>query len=166
MAARLARLPRLPRLAALAARLAAAAMFAGVFLVFCAKIVMRYAAHAEMPWADEVSSILFIWIIFWADAFILRDADHIRFDLVYHAAPPAARRAMALARAVLLGGLFAAAAPATIGYLMFLWREQTPVLGLPLDYVYAIFGVFVLTVPLRAAWAIGGLARPGWRRWI
>jgi TRAP-type C4-dicarboxylate transport system permease small subunit len=159
-------LVRLATMAALAARLVAAAMFAGVFLVFCAKIIMRYAAHDEMPWADEVSSILFIWIIFWANAFILRDADHIRFDLVYHAVPPAARRAMALARAVLLGGLFAYAAPTTISYLIFLWREQTPVLGLPLDEVYAIFGVFVLTVPLRAAWAIGGLLRADWRRRI
>jgi TRAP-type C4-dicarboxylate transport system permease small subunit len=151
---------------AAAARLVAAAMFAGVFLVFCGEILMRYLAHDELAWAGEVTSILFIWIIFWADSFLLGERDHIRFDLLCHAVPPPVRRLMALVRALLLGGLFLCGAPATISYLMFLWREQTPVLGLPLDWVYSIFGVFVISVPLRAAWSIRGLLGRSWARWI
>ncbi len=129
-------------------------MFAGVFAIFCAKIFMRYALHDEMAWADEVSIILFIWIIFWANAFILTEHDHIRFDLVTHAAGQRLRRIMAMLRAVLIGGIFAAAAPTTIGYIRFLWRERTPVLELPLDWVYCCFGIFVVSVPVRYAWSL------------
>ena len=147
----------------LGVNLVAALMFAAVFLIFCAKIVARYGGRHEMAWADEVSIILFIWIVFWTNAFILRDSDHIKFDLVTHAAPPRVRRVMAVARAVLIGGIFLYAAPATMDYILFLWRERTPVLGLRLDYVYLCFGMFVMTVPLRAAWALWRLAGPRWR---
>jgi TRAP-type C4-dicarboxylate transport system permease small subunit len=146
-------------LARTGADIVAAVMFAAVFVIFCAKIVARYGEHAEMAWADEVSSILFIWIIFWANAFILRERDHIRFDLVTHAVPPTARRWMAIARGV----LFAYVAPGTIDYILFLWRERTPVLGLRLDYVYMCFGIFIVTVPLQAAWSVVRLCGRHWR---
>ena len=146
-----------------AADIAACLMFAAVFVIFIVKIVARYGEQAEMAWADEVCIILFIWIVFWAASFLLAERDHIRFDLLTHAAGPRTRRVMAMARAVLIGGLFAAAAPATLGYIAFLWRERTPVLELPLDWVYAIFGVFVVTVPLRAAWSLWRLTRRDWR---
>ncbi len=150
----------------LGANLVAALMFAAVFVIFCVKIAMRYGEHDEMAWADEVSIILFIWIIFWANAFILSERDHIRFDLVTHMATPNLRRAMAIARSILIGGIFLYAFPATMDYILFLWRERTPVLELRLDYVYLCFGVFVLTVPLRAAWSLWRLAGPGWRSQI
>ncbi len=156
-------LARWLRFARLAADVVAAAMFAAVFVIFCAKIVARYAGHAEMAWADEVSIILFIWIVFWANSFILGDREHIRFDLVTHAVPPGARRAMGVVRGALLAGLFLYVAPGTIDYILFLWRERTPVLGLRLDWVYMCFGVFILTVPLRAAWSVFRLCGPSWR---
>ena len=155
--------PGLLRFAGLAANLVSAAMFAAVFVIFCAKIAARYGGHAEMAWADEVCVVLFIWIIFWANAFVLSDRDHIRFDLVTHAVPPRVRRVMGIVRGVLLAGLFAYAAPATADYVLFLWRERTPVLGLRLDWVYACFAVFIATVPLRAAWSLVRLCGPGWR---
>ena len=144
----------------------AALMFAAVFVTFCAKIAMRYIGHNEAAWSDEVAIILFVWIIFWANAFMLADRDHIRFDLVLHMAGPRTRRAMGVARALLIGGVFLAAVPATFDYILFLWRERTPVLGLRLDYVYICFGVFVATVPLRAGHALIGLLGPAWRRQV
>jgi TRAP-type C4-dicarboxylate transport system permease small subunit len=134
-----------------AANLVAALMFAAVFLIFCAKIIMRYGSTGEMAWADEVCIILFIWIIFFANSFILSDHDHIRFDLISHAAAPSVKRWMMIARLLLIGGIFAYATPGTIDYIRFLWRERTPVLGLRLDMVYAIFGIFVVSIPIRAA---------------
>ena len=155
--------PRIVRLAMLASNLVAAAMFAAVFVIFCAKIIARYGEHDDMAWADEVCIILFIWIIFWANSFIMGERDHVRFDLVTHAMPPQVRRAMAITRGVLFAGLFLYVTPQTIGYILFLWRERTPVLGLRLDYVYMCFGVFVATVPLRSAWSVVRLCGPNWR---
>ncbi len=150
----------------LAARIMAALMFAAVFIIFCLKIVMRYGEHNEMAWADEVCIILFIWIIFWANAFILADREHIKFDLVTHVVSPTVQRWMAVVRSILVGGIFLYAAPATLDYILFLWRERTPVLELRLDYVYLCFGIFVVTVPIRAAWRLWRLVGKDWRAQI
>jgi TRAP-type C4-dicarboxylate transport system permease small subunit len=156
-------LARLTRALNLAVRIVAVVMFAAVFLIFCTKVVMRYGEHNEMAWSDEVCIILFIWIIFWANAFILADRDHIKFDLVTHIVSPAAQRWMAVVRSVIVGGIFLYAAPVTLDYILFLWRERTPVLELRLDWVYIIFGIFVVTVPIRAAWGLWRLAGKDWR---
>ena len=142
----------------------ASVLFAGVFLVFCYKIVMRYAAHDAVAWADEICVVLFIWIVFWANAFLVPDAAQIRFDLLYRAFGQTGQRWIGIFRALLIGGLLAAALPGVIDYLMFLWRERTPVLGLRLDYVYACFGLFVAASVVRAVYHIAQLLGRNWRR--
>ena len=146
-----------------AADIVAALMFAAVFLVFCFKIALRYIAHDTMAWADEISIVLFVWIVFWANALLLRERDHIRFDLVYVLLPPGGRRVMAILRALLLGAIFLYALPPTLDYVLFLWRERTAVLGLRLDRVYFCFVVFVAAVALRAAADLTLLLTPKWR---
>jgi TRAP-type C4-dicarboxylate transport system permease small subunit len=144
----------------------ACAMFATVFVVFNYKIFTRYFEHDEAVWADEVLVVLFVWIVFWANAFLLRDREQITFDLVYRLLPPPAKRAVALARAVLIGGIFAWALPGSLDYIRFLWREHTPVLNLPLDWVYACFGLFLVAVIVRALVSAGKLLGPGWHEEI
>jgi TRAP-type C4-dicarboxylate transport system permease small subunit len=138
-------------------------MFAAVFLIFNYKIVTRYLEHDEAVWADEISVILFIWIIFWANAFLVRGREQITFDLVYRPMPDGVKRWMTLARSVLIGGIFLAALPGSIDYLLFLWRERTPVLSLRLDMVYSCFGLFLAAVIVRTAWHVVKLAGPRWR---
>src|SRR3984957_5625332 len=141
----------------------ACAMFAAVFVIFNYKIFTRYFEYDEAVWADEILVILFIWIIFWANTFLVRDKEQITFDLVYRLFPAPAKRAMALMRAVLIGGPFAWALPGSFDYIRFLWREHTPVLNLPLDYVYACFGIFLVTVIGRALVSGAKLLGPHWR---
>lgn len=148
------------------ASLAAGLMFAAVFLIFNYKIITRYIGHEEAVWADEVSVILFIWIIFWANAFLLRDKDQITFDLVYRQVGDRTRRWMAIARMLLIGGIFLFALPGSVDYILFLWRERTPVLGLRLDIIYSCFGIFLVAVVVRSAVGIVRLCGSGWRRFI
>jgi TRAP-type C4-dicarboxylate transport system permease small subunit len=141
----------------------ASAMFAAVFLIFNYKIFTRYFEHDEAVWADEVLVILFIWIIFWANAFLLRDKDQITFDLVYRLLPPTAKRVAALSRLILVGGIFLWALPGSLDYIRFLWREHTPVLNLRLDVVYSCFGLFLIAVIVRALCGAVRLLGPRWR---
>jgi TRAP-type C4-dicarboxylate transport system permease small subunit len=141
----------------------ACTMFAAVFVIFNYKIFTRYAEHDEAVWADEVLVILFIWIVFWANSFLLNDKAQIGFDLVYRLLSPGGKRIAALARAVLVGGVFLWALPGSLGYIRFLWREHTPVLNLPLDLVYSCFGLFLLAVIMRAVASVVKLAGPKWR---
>jgi len=153
---------RLRRFAALVPAL----LFALVFLIFNYKIVTRYLEHDEAAWADEVSVILFIWIIFWANAFVVRDREQITFDLAYRPLPDRGKRVMALARLVLVGGIFAAALPGSLDYIAFLWRERTPVLNLRLDIIYSCFGLFLVAVVVRSAWLAWRLLGPRWRHYL
>ena len=140
----------------------AAGMFAAVFVIFNYKIFTRYFEHNEAVWADEVLVILFIWIIFWAQSFIVRDKDQITFDLVYRLLPPRGQRAAALARYALIGGISLWSLPGSLGYIRFLWREHTPVLNLPLDWVYSCFGLFLIAVIVRCAFGIQKLLGARW----
>jgi TRAP-type C4-dicarboxylate transport system permease small subunit len=140
----------------------AAAMFAAVFLIFNYNIFTRYFEHDEAVWADEVLVILFIWIIFWAQSFIVRDKDQITFDLVYRLLPPRGQRAAALARYLLIGGIFLWSLPGSLGYIQFLWREHTPVLNLPLNWVYSCFGLFLIAVIVRCAFGVRKLLSARW----
>ena len=145
------------------AGLVAGLMFAAVFLIFNYKIATRYLWHHEAVWADEVSVILFIWIIFWANAFLVRDKEQITFDLLYRHVSDRRKRMMAIGRLVLVGGIFLWALPQSVDYILFLWREKTPVLDLRLDLVYSCFGIFLAAVIVRAAWGIVKLLGPNWR---
>ena len=144
----------LRRGAAAFARGIATAMAATVFVVFMVKIVCRYAFSVQLAWADEVCAILFVWIIFWANAFLVSDREQIAFDLVVRALPAAGQRVARVLRLLLVGGLFAASLPASLGYIRFLWRQRTPVLQLRLDVVYACFGIFLVATVIRCATAL------------
>jgi TRAP-type C4-dicarboxylate transport system permease small subunit len=141
----------------------ASAMFAAVFVIFNYKIFTRYFEHDEAVWADEVLVILFIWIIFWAQAFVVRDRDQISFDIVVRLLPAQGKRLAALLRHLLIGGVFLWALPGSLGYIRFLWREHTPVLNLPLDWVYSCFGVFLIAVVVRSLLGARQLLGARWR---
>ena len=141
----------------------ACAMFAAVFVIFNYKIFTRYFEHDEAVWADEVLVILFIWIIFWANSFLVQDKEQITFDLVYRLLPATAQRYTALARAAMVGGIFAWALPGSLDYIHFLWREHTPVLNLPLNIVYSCFGIFLVAVIVRSTASAAKLLGPNWR---
>jgi TRAP-type C4-dicarboxylate transport system permease small subunit len=152
--------------AARVAEIAISLMFASVFLVFVYKIIMRYAAGDAVAWADEISVILFIWIIFCANALTVPGRRQITFDLVYRLLSPSARRTSCIARVLIVGGLFLWALPSVIDYILFLWRERTPVLSLRLDIVYSCFALFVLAVVARSAAELVRLVGPNWRQHV
>jgi TRAP-type C4-dicarboxylate transport system permease small subunit len=137
----------------------ASLMFVAVFSIFMLKVVLRYAFSIQLAWADEVCAILFVWIIFWANAFLVTDRQQIAFDLAVRVLPPGGRRIAAILRNLIIGGLFATALPGSISYIMFLWREHTPVLQLRLDYVYSCFGIFLVAVCVRAVLGLWRLRR-------
>jgi TRAP-type C4-dicarboxylate transport system permease small subunit len=154
------------RLASRLANMASSLMFGCVFVVFAYKIVMRYAAGDAVAWADEVSVVLFVWILFWGNAFVVDEHRQIKFDLVYRLLPERGRRVASMVRLLIIGGLFLWALPSVVDYILFLWREHTPVLGWRLDVVYSCFGIFVAAIVIRSVWTLVRLARPGWQRYI
>jgi TRAP-type C4-dicarboxylate transport system permease small subunit len=138
-------------------------LFALVFAAFIYKIIMRYAAGDAVAWADEVSVVLFVWIVFLANGFVLEDRRQITFDLIHRNLSLRGQRIIEFIRGLLACGIILWALPGAIDYTLFLWRERTPVLRWRLDIVYACFSLFLIAVLIRIVWQLVVLAL-GWHK--
>ena len=135
------------------ADLVGAALFAALFVVFLVQIGARFVFNRPLPWTDEAAVVLYIWVILWAAAFIVREREHVAFDLLWNAAGRRTRRAMRIAGHLMLGGLAAWALPGCWDYVQFMKREGTPVLGLSFMLVFLPFVALLVSIVLRSAWA-------------
>jgi TRAP-type C4-dicarboxylate transport system permease small subunit len=151
------------RLALRAIEALCVAMFVIVFVVFLFKIFMRYALGDAVAWGDELTVVLFIWIVFIANAFLVPDKRQICFDLIDRNLADGGRRAVAILRMLLIGAILVWSLPGALDYILFLWRERTPVLLWRLDLVYSCFGIFLVATLVRMARHTVALLRPGWR---
>lgn len=127
-------------------------MLLAMFLVFLLQIVSRYVLNLPMGWTHELSAILWIWSVLFGAAFVIRDAEEMRFDLIYAAVRDRTRRLMALATAVVAVGLFIWAMPATWDYVTFMKVEKSAYLRLRFDWLYSIYIVFAVAMIARQLW--------------
>lgn len=129
-----------------------AAMLAVMFAAFIVQIVFRYLIGLPVGWPNEISVVMWIWLVLWGAAFVLREDEEIRFDLLYASAPPGRRRVMFLVAAAVLVFLYAISLPAVWDYVTFMRVERTAYLKIRFDWLYSIYIVFVVTVIVRYLW--------------
>lgn len=134
-------------------------LFLALFLTFLVQIGARFGFNRPLPWTDELAVILYLWVILWASAFMVRDREQVVFDLLWNGASPAVRRWMKIAGHLLLGGLALAALPASWDYVHFMAREGTPVLGLSFQWVFMPFMLLLVSMVLRSLWGIAEALR-------
>lgn len=139
------------------------ALFGGMFVTFLLQVFFRYVLNRPLGWTDELSLVLYPWAVFWAGAFIVGLREHVTFDLVYQGVAPPVRRLLAAIGALILVGLFVAALPATVDFVLFMARERTPVLGWRYDLVFACFPTFLAVVSVVTAWRLRALLSRRWK---
>ena len=88
---------RLLQLASQFANTIGVALFAALFVNFIIQIAARFVFNMPMAWTDELAVVLYIWMVLWCAAFVVRAREHVMFDLAYNAVSPAVQRAMRLA---------------------------------------------------------------------
>lgn len=148
----------------LAARWIGGCAFVSIFVVFVAAVAARYLLRQPIQWADEFVTIAAMWAIFWLSAFVLRERDHVSIGLLYDALPAQGRRLCRLVASLVVGGLFAAAIPPVMDYVLFLWRNRTNILEWRLDFVFLCLPMFLAACVVRAAADAWSMLGPGWRR--
>ena len=151
------------RVLAKTAEAASAAAFAAMFLLFLAGVFGRYLLNSPLVWSDELIMIIFLWVVFLTEAFVITEREQVTFDGIYELVGVRWRRAILAAGALLIAVMFLAALPTVFGYVGFLWRERTPALQWRLDFVYLCFVVFWVAVIVRAVLKLVRLAGPNWR---
>lgn len=130
------------------------ALFLTLFGVFVVQITARFGFNQPLPWTDEAAVVLYLWVIIWAAAVVVPEREHVVFDLVWNSVGPRARKAMAIAGNLMVGGLALVGLPATWDYVHFMRREGTPVLELSLMWVFLPLVLLMAALVVRSAWAI------------
>ncbi len=134
------------------AEMVAAGLLAALFATFLLQIFTRYVISASLGWTVELCLTLWLWLIFWSSAFLLRDQDHVRFDVLYHWAGHKVRRVFALIAAVAIAVSFSASLPATWSYVSFYKIKKSAVLGWRLDLVFGVYLLFAVMMIIVYAW--------------
>jgi C4-dicarboxylate transporter DctQ subunit len=139
----------------------AAAMLAAMFVTFVLQVFSRYVLVAPFGWTLELCLALWVWIVFWGNAFVVRERDHVTFDILYLAVPPGPRRWFALISAVAIAaGLVISLLP-TWDYIDFLRIKKSATLRVPMRTIYSIYAVFLVVVALRYLWRAVEVWRKG-----
>ncbi|MER9938792.1 TRAP transporter small permease subunit [Mesorhizobium sp. M0088] len=129
-----------------------AAMLGLMFAAFILQIVFRYLLNLPIGWTNELSVILWIWLVLFGAAFVVREEEEIRFDLIYSAVGPGARRVMFLISAIVLIVLYGISFPAVWDYVIFMKVESTAYMKIRFDWLYSIYVIFVIAVIVRYLW--------------
>ena len=109
----------------------AAVLVVGEVAVLLAGVVMRFVFNSPLPWADELASILFLWLANLGSAVALRRGMHMRTTaLVSRWSETARSRAEVLAVVIPILWLSILIWPMT-EYAMDEWVVQTPALSWP-----------------------------------
>src|SRR3954466_14131311 len=86
----------------------AAAMLGVMFAAFILQIAFRYLFNFPIGWTSELTVVMWLWLVLWGSALVLKEKEEIRFDLLYSAVPPRVRIGMALVFSVVLLALYGA----------------------------------------------------------
>ncbi len=145
----------------------AGGMLAAIFLIFLLQILLRYF-FTPAGWTLELIGILWVWVIFFSCAFIVRERDHVKFDIIYLSVSMRVRQIFAmLAAAAIVVGMLYSFLP-TWDYIDWMKIRKTstvrnPFSGqkIPLRDVFSIYAVFMLVVAARYAWLFFDVMRNG-----
>ncbi|MEP2762458.1 MAG: TRAP transporter small permease subunit [Hyphomicrobiales bacterium] len=158
----------------------AAAMIATMFLTFLLQIGVRYSARLEwiadwfpllepanFGWTLELCLALWVWLIFWGNSFVVRDQDHVKFDVFYTQVPPGVRKWFVVLSGVsICVGLLLSLEP-TLGKFHVLRLKKTATLSavfgdwIRMRDVYFIYVVFLVAVSARYGWRVFKAVRYG-----
>jgi C4-dicarboxylate transporter, DctQ subunit len=137
----------------------AAAMLAVMFAGFIIQIVFRYFFNLPTGWTSELTVVLWLWLVLWGAAFVLREDEEIRFDLISGAAGRRARIAMGIGTALALVILYGLSLKPSFDYVAFMKVEKSSYLKIRMDWLFSIYVVFLVAVMVRYLWILWQLVR-------
>jgi len=127
----------------------AAIMLGVMFAAFLVQIVFRYFFNFPVGWASELTVALWLWLVLWGAAFVLKEHEEIRFDLLTGAVGRRARIGMGIVVAIALIVLYGMAFKPSLDYVTFMKVEKSSYLKVRMDWMYSIFILFMVAILAR-----------------
>ncbi len=138
------------------------ATFAGIIL----QVFFRYVLDSPVAWSEEYTMIAYMWTVFWAAAFMVKEQEHVSFDIVYDSVSARTRRWLAAVALVFLIVAFVLLLAPTWDYLEFLTRRRTSVLRIPRVWVFGVFFIFLIAFAAQGGWRLRGLLGRRWPDYV
>jgi TRAP-type C4-dicarboxylate transport system permease small subunit len=127
-------------------------MLAVMFGAFIVQIASRYVFSLPVGGASELTITMWLWVVLWGAAFVLRERDEIRFDIIYGVVGPGTRRVMTLLASGGLLLLYGYSLPAVWDYVTFMKVQKSSYLDIRYDWLYSIYIIFAVAVLIRYLW--------------
>jgi TRAP-type transport system small permease protein len=135
-----------------------------IFLVFTLvgglQIFNRFALGLPLSWSEEFQKFGHIWMVFLAIPVAYRRGAHIGMDMVYQLLPKGPQKAIQLAIELMWLWLAVALIRYTLAIMQVAKNQDSPGLGLRMDYVYVglvIGSVYLALIAVRRLAALFGL---------
>lgn len=157
-------MPGARRLFAKSMEVFSVACFATLFIVFMVQVFFRYVLNNPLSWTQEISEILYVWIVCIGSATIVAEREHVTFSLVYAAVRAPVRRVLAIVGTGFVTLVLIATFYGNLDYIVFTTGQNTPTLRLPMSVVFSAFGVFMVLLIVNGLARIYRLSRPGWEQ--
>ena len=136
-----------------------AIMMGIMFAAFIAQVIFRYVLGLPLAWSEEVCNFIWLWGILWGASFVMRNHEDIRFDVLYNLLPRKFKRASTLVSSSALVVLLVLSVPKTWSYISFMQVEKSAAMGIPMNWVFGLYMVFVIAMCVRHA-------RIAWDAWL
>jgi tripartite ATP-independent transporter DctM subunit len=116
-----------------------------------ANVVYRYALHDPLTWADELASLLFIWLAMLGAVIALRRGEHMRLTTFIARMSPGAQEFLdTLGTIVVMAFMLCLLGPA-LEYVQEEWLITTPALEMPHSYRVAAIAAGVILMLVSSA---------------
>jgi TRAP-type C4-dicarboxylate transport system permease small subunit len=132
-----------------------AAMLAVMFAAFIIQIVFRYLINLPIGWTQELTVVLWIWLVLWGAAFVIRETEEVRFDIFYANARSRTRRVMCVVTGFALIALYGVSLPPVVDYIAFMKVESSAYLKVRFDLLFSIYVIFAVAIIVRYIWLCG-----------
>jgi C4-dicarboxylate transporter, DctQ subunit len=120
-----------------------------MFTTFIAQVVFRYGLNLPLAWSDEICNFIWLWGILWGASFVMRNHEDIRFDMLYNLMPRKFKRGLTLVSSSFIVVILALSLPQTWSYIDFMKIEKSAAMGIPMNWVFGLYAVFVMAMCIR-----------------
>jgi C4-dicarboxylate transporter DctQ subunit len=139
----------------------AVALLSLMFACFIIQIFFRYVLNNPVGWTEEVIVTTWLWTVLWGAAFILGEAEEVRFDILYSNISENARRICTIITGCALIFLYGISLPASYKYVSFMKVERSAYLHVPINLMYSVYIIFAVACIVRYAWLVYQAIRGG-----
>ena len=148
--------------------LVAAIMMAAMFAIFILQVTIRYTARQEWireifpfmdptlyGWTLDFCLLMWIWMVFWGNGLIVRQRDHVIFDMLYTSVSPFIRKWLAILSALIISFTLLIVIEPTWSKFFILRLKKTATLSnvfgdwIRVRDIYLIFFIFCVAVSFR-----------------